>query len=133
VIQRTLLLLTAIWAFALSPVLCMAGLMSHACEPHDDHSDVVRSSCVDAACDCDSHDEPCSHESDCSSDPCRLNVTAKNPSRDALESIVNASIFVDLPVSTVSSHQLLRGCLSAPPRARGPAFFIHNSDLPLLI
>lgn len=132
-IQRTLLLLTAVWAFALSPVLCMAGLMSHACEPHDDHADAVQAACVDDASACETHDEPCSHESDCSSDPCRLNVTANNPGRDVLETVVNAGIFVELPVRAVSSNELLRGCLAAPPRARGPAFVIHTSDLPLLI
>lgn len=134
VTRKPALLATAVWAFVVSPVLCMGGLMSHACGPHDDHGKDAAASCRSADCSCGDTSEPCSHESDCSSDPCRLDVTT----RETHHSFVNEVIGDPFAVPALVVDVLLRpepehGLRVEPFLLRPSGFVDHPAILPLLI
>lgn len=107
--------------------------MSHACAPHDDHADAAEVCCLDADGRSSDSPDPCSHESDCSSDPCRLDVTAREPHCEAVDVVLS----FDCPsiVLTANASIVLHSYQSfadGAPDERGPASVEHPIILPLL-
>ncbi len=129
-LRRNAILLLACWSLLASPMLCLAGAIEHACHGPAEAADA----CADAtpACDCDPHGGPCSHDTDCSSDPCSLLVVAKSARSTPDE------------IAPLDQHARLatRAFGAAPARHRpgrtpwdadvGPRLPVHPSDLPLL-
>jgi len=75
------------WATQAMPALCVAGVLSHACECTE------RAGC-DHSSDCE-HESGCTHESDCASDPCDEAVPRVQRQADP---VVEASVFILLPM-----------------------------------
>ncbi|MCA9256156.1 MAG: hypothetical protein KDA33_10990, partial [Phycisphaerales bacterium] len=135
VIRTYAISLTAIWALLVSPMLCVGGVISHACAPHDDHVKTASCDCVESTCACDGHDAPCSHEGDCSSDPCRVDVTARGAGQDPVElAVCFDDMIAIVPVipkapSLISPFSLEGG----PPIDRLSPCELHPINPPLLV
>ncbi len=135
VIRTYAISLTALWALIVSPMLCVGGVISHACAPHDDRTIAASCECAEMSCACDDHDAPCSHEGDCSSDPCRVDVTARGAGQDPVEfAVCFDDMVVPVPVisqapSVVSPFSLEGG----PPIDRSAPCEIHPINTPLLV
>ncbi len=116
-----------------SPALCVAGVLSHPCEPDES------APCSDFDHDSEhpessSHPESgsCSHEGDCDSDPCQqLTVTKEARTQDS--ELANLSLPLSILAASVANVAALgvdQLVASAPPLLSLP---VYESDLPLLI
>ena len=65
-------ILTVLWTFGGVPVLCMAGALEHPCECDDQHSGGESTSVKPLTETTPQHENECSHESQCHSDPCSM-------------------------------------------------------------
>jgi len=108
--MRLAILVITVWTMLAAPALCMEGVVTHSCV-------------------CDSVQE-CSHEADCSYDPCNEVVLRSNsgPESDS------ASVIAVFEVSTQPAQFI---CSLVPSQAArpdaAPNLNVHPSDLPLLI
>lgn len=111
---RIVLLIVALWAVALAPALCTAGVLAHECR------------CVE--------DAPCDHETDCEVDPCADQILRK----DGGQGEVAAAAGTSLPAVAPDAAGLVprrdhRAEFAAPaPDPVPPIGAAHATDLPLL-
>ncbi|MCB9858374.1 MAG: hypothetical protein H6818_22040 [Phycisphaerales bacterium] len=133
-LKRSFVYFCAFWAVIVSPMLCMGGIISHACGSHEDHPGRSVAACGEADCACDEAAEPCSHEGDCASDPCRLDVTV----RESHDESIDLAVTYDCPMVMLSAFTSLTSSAcqafsSEPPDEGEPAETHHPIVLPLLI
>ncbi len=131
----------AFWALQISPALCLAGVLSHPCGPNEDaglhpcesagaHDDHAESRF--AAIDSGPVSGSCSHEDDCSADPCQdvpvlQDAGSSVPARCVYTPVLFGAIGID-------STSTLRGTyphISDPPDDL--PLPRHPSDLPRIV
>jgi len=130
-VLRVLNLVVACWALQISPSLCLAGLLTHPCNPNEDRTCATSSSHSER-----NHDQPdsgsCSHEDECNADPCQDSPVVKDGGDHPLG---DATSLAALPGFTAPSISLARHeihtCSNGPPNR--PRLPLHQSDLPLLL
>lgn len=109
------------------PTLCLAGVMSHACECE---CDTELGFPCETSCD---HESSCRHESGCADDPCSIRVV--RPERQDLDLSVCLPVAVCLMGAGAESSDppvgVSRGSWLDGLRREYPFHF--DSDLPLLI
>jgi len=111
--------------FLAVPVLCVGGMLEHACDCAED-------ACCPSECDCDGRSS-CGHESGCTEDPCGFRVvrSERHNGHAALASHAAASSTILLtPVTPLAARSV---CAGACPRLDGIHLPFPSSDLPLLI
>lgn len=130
-----LAILFCVWVFVAAPTLCLGGWMGHACDDGDTRGETHHRHSENSDDDCHDDDTPapCSHESDCGSDPCSLTATA----RKGNISIDSATVAFIAPLSMVATtdiRDLLAefSVLRAGPINPGLPIPIHLSSHPLL-
>lgn len=131
-VLRVLNLVVACWALQISPSLCLAGVLTHPCNP------IIDSTCATNVHEDLHHDQPnsdpgsCSHEDNCNADPCQDGPVVKDEADQTLgvESSVPALPGSDAPGISLSQLEPHSSSDGPPNRPRLP---LHQSDLPLLI
>ena len=127
-VLRVAIVAMACWSLQVAPALCLAGVLTHDCRP-------VSSGGSSDHC-CDSYDGPvsgpCSHESNCSSDPCSEKPLIRNGIDGSLNNVL--AILFTQPLGI---HKFLEeaGFLR---NLRQPLSYVmtvayHASDLPLRV
>lgn len=76
-------ILLPVWTLVLLPALCTAGVVTHPCAPHESNQPAHESHGDD--------ESGCSHESNCSQDPCR-GLAARNEGQDSLAQALAAEL-----------------------------------------
>jgi hypothetical protein len=118
------------------PALCMGGVLGHPCEAEIQCCDHA---CLDDAGAGGDETDPCSHEGDCLSDPCRsFVVTIDGGQRCGARETIQVQLRIDGPLPFASADMPVVALARSPhPLQRGiPAPLAppcHESDLPLLI
>ena len=105
------ILLVSVWTFLAAPALCIEGVVTHACV-------------------CDSVQE-CSHETDCSYDPCNEIALRANSGPECDFPPVTLTTIEELTQPARFAHAAIPS-RSARPDAQ-PNLTVPSSDLPLLI
>lgn len=107
---RSRILLVALWTLVLAPAFCIAGLIHH---------------------DCGCHEQTCSHEADCETDPCLQLSHATHSWRPAQLAAAGLDGLPAGPdaVPTLTIHR----SLELPREFAAPPPVIHDSDFPLLL
>lgn len=125
------------WAFQISPALCLAGVITHTCNPKAcDPSpvDAGFSYCCNHQGEGHTEREPgaCSHELDCSSDPCRVSsLAASSASRVITENLQQVAL-IETPIC-VTREFVPIGYSRFDDTSQSLAPPFHPSDLPFLI
>jgi hypothetical protein len=102
--------LVTLWTFALTPALCAAGALLHACE-------------------CGDEDEACGHEERCSTDPCNrliarpessTSLDPPHPEPLAIPALLSGAPCTGVLLAHVPGAALPAGALPAPGSAALP-------------
>ena len=110
-IKRVSSLVLAFWATAIGPSLCLAGVLTHPCEPHAS--------------------QDCSHESACAEDPCGQVVKAQDDSAQTSPQLKVSPFPPALLVESGLPAESHRVAEIDPPRK--PQLPFPNSDIPLRV
>jgi hypothetical protein len=126
------LIVVAGWGFWASPLLCMAGVIEHRCEPLSDACSCTGSERDDSGCDHDS--SSCPHEGSCSSDPCNQIATSKTGGAKLVKFAPAHHVALPPPASDGGREQFRPGAgWASETSGRSRRLPLHPSDLPLLI
>lgn len=130
--SRVMTVAIACWAFVGSPALCTAGLIQHLCKPHAEAVGAP-APCANLACHCE-RSSNCSHESDCTADPCHQILAARDAAAPRTEA---ATTFAVIVAAMADLHtDACQGCSVAVKRDSSRTRLclpLHPSELPLLI
>ena len=129
-VYRMTNLVIACWALQVSPALCLAGVLSHACDPQVEGAGVAH--CIDEG----NHEQPepgsCSHEDNCNTDPCQDGRVIKDGGTPfSWDGMVLSALPGFLTCVVAQGTHVARVCSEVP--AHRPRLPLNPSDLPLLL
>jgi len=129
-VLRVLNLVVACWALQISPALCLAGVLTHPCNPNEDRT------CATSCHSKPDRDLPvsgsCSHEDNCNADPCQDSPVVKDGGDHSLGDATSLAALPGFtaPGISLARHDIQTNSNGPPNRPRLP---LHQSDLPLLL
>ncbi|HNO77510.1 MAG TPA: hypothetical protein PKN33_05560 [Phycisphaerae bacterium] len=134
--RKLLNLILACWALQISPALCLAGVISHPCDPAANdtcqHENQTSDRSLESDHPANEPDGSCSHEDDCSADPCQQVAATNNARVDSPHEQIPVLVAIGSETCAIDSTlpSTLIHTAPSPHRLCLPA---HASDLPLLI